>query len=52
MDTDKESTNFVHDDWLKLMFYFEHELTEGEITQETFNQMTNALMTFKQFWDI
>jgi len=34
-------------EWLKLMNYFEHELTEGEITNATYESMTNALMTFK-----
>ena len=34
-------------DWLKLMNYFEHELTEGEITEVTYEKMTQALMTFK-----
>lgn len=29
--------------WHKLFFYFEHELHEGEITEVTFNDMTDAL---------
>ncbi len=34
-------------EWLKLMNYFEHELNEGEITNATWESMTNALMIFK-----
>lgn len=34
-------------DWLKLMHYFLHELTEDEITENTFESMMDALMTFK-----
>lgn len=33
--------------WLKLMDYFEHELTEGEITNATYESMTDALMSFR-----
>jgi hypothetical protein len=36
-------------DWSALMFYFEHEFSEGEITEATFNAMTNRLMSFKKF---
>ena len=39
-------------DWLKLMNYFEHELTEGEITDKTYEVMTDALMTFKPWIEI
>ena len=34
-------------DWLKLMHYFEHELAEGEITNETYEVMTDALCRFR-----
>ncbi len=34
-------------DWLQLLFYFEHELNEGEITIATHETMTRCLDTFK-----
>lgn len=34
-------------DWLKLMHYFEHELVEGEITQATWDSMTDALSSLR-----
>ena len=34
-------------DWLKLFFYFQHESTEGEITERTYDSMMDALMSFK-----
>jgi len=33
--------------WLKLMNYFEHARCEGDITDITYDEMTNALMSFK-----
>jgi len=33
--------------WLKLMHYFELELSEGEITEATYEIMVDALMSFK-----
>ena len=30
--------------WQKLMNYFEHELDEGEITNKTYESMTDSLM--------
>jgi hypothetical protein len=38
--------------WLKLLYYFDHELSEEEITPATYNEMTNALMTFKPWISI
>jgi hypothetical protein len=34
-------------DWLKLSNYFEHELTEGEITDKTWESMTDALSSLR-----
>ena len=34
-------------DWHKIMNYFEHELTEGEITDKTWESMTDALCSLK-----
>ena len=34
-------------DWLKLMDYLDHELTEGEITQATWESMTDALSSLR-----
>ena len=39
--------NWEESEWLKLMNYFEHELTEGEITNATYESMANSVMTFK-----
>jgi len=36
-----------YNDWLRLMHYFEHELSEDEITQATFESMVDALMSVK-----
>ena len=36
-------------DWLALVNYFEHEFEEGEISETTFNHMTDRLMSFKEF---
>lgn len=36
-----------YNDWLKLMFYFEHELSEGEITEATYMAMVDCLMSIK-----
>lgn len=38
-----------YQNWLALVLYFEHEYTEGEITKETYEAMTDRLMTLKQF---
>ena len=37
----------IYNDWLKLMNYFEHELSEGEITDESYEQLVDALMSLK-----
>ncbi|MCJ7828683.1 MAG: hypothetical protein MUP81_02950 [Dehalococcoidia bacterium] len=34
-------------DWLKLLYYFEHELLENEITNATYDEMTSCLMSLK-----
>jgi len=47
MDTDVEK--LVRDRWLKLMFYFEHEASEGEISQATYEDMFECLMTLKNY---
>ena len=47
MDTDVEE--LVRDKWLKLMFYFEHEASEGEISQATYEDMFECLMTLKNY---
>ncbi len=39
----------VCNEWLKLMFYFEHELCEGEITERTYGEMTHCLMVLKNY---
>ena len=39
-------------DWTYLMFYFQHELEEGEISSTTYESMTNFLMTFKPYIEI
>ena len=36
-----------YNDWLKLMHYFLHERLEDEITEETYEDMVNALMAVK-----
>jgi hypothetical protein len=36
-------------DWLALVNYFEHEYEEGEISETTFQHMTDRLMSFKEF---
>ena len=36
-----------YNDWLKLIHYFHHELTEGEITEATYEGMIDALMAVK-----
>ncbi len=33
--------------WLKLMFYFDHELSEEEISQATYEEMVDCLMSIK-----
>ncbi len=43
----KDFPDLQFNDWLKLMFYFEHELAENEITQNTYEQMVDALMSIK-----
>ena len=35
--------------WMKLTDYFWHEYLEDEITEATYQDMTDALQTFKQF---
>ena len=39
--------DMIWNDWLALMNYFEHEFEEGEITQATFEHMTDRLVTLK-----
>ena len=36
-----------YQNWLKLYFYFEHELSEGEITEATYEKMIDCLMSVK-----
>ena len=43
----EEMPDVIYNDWLKLMFYFDHEFTEGEITAQTHNDMTERLMSVK-----
>lgn len=33
--------------WLRLMFYFDYELSEEEITVATYEQMVDCLMSIK-----
>ena len=35
------------DDWLKIMNYFEIELTQSEITNATWETLTNAMLSFR-----
>ena len=46
-DINLKFPDIKYNDWLKLMHYFEHEVLEGEITELTFNEMTDALMSVK-----
>ena len=39
--------NFRMGEWLKLMYYFDHELAEEEITVKTWEEMTNALSALR-----
>jgi len=39
--------NWAMTEWMKLMNYFEHELTEGEITNATYESLTNSLMSLR-----
>jgi len=41
--------DLVRDEWLSLMFYFQHEWDEDEITKSTFEKMTDALLTLKNY---
>ena len=47
MDTDVEE--LVRNKWLKLMFYFEHELSKGEISQATYEDISECLMVIKNY---
>ncbi len=33
--------------WLRLRYYFQHEVEEGEITEQTYQTLTNALLAVK-----
>ncbi len=44
---EKIMPNIKNNDWLKLYHYFEHELNEGEITNETWATMTDSLVSLK-----
>jgi len=46
-DIERDFPDIVYNEWLKLMHYFEHEYSEEEITEQTYNSMTNALMALK-----
>jgi hypothetical protein len=47
---DKEcKADTVFQDWLRMEFYLEHQLSEGEITVETFNELSNALQSVKPY---
>lgn len=37
------------DSWRCLAFYFELQMTEGEITEETYSLLLDHLLKFKQF---
>ncbi len=37
----------AYNDWLKVMHYLEHELLEGEITENTHNSLVSAMMSVK-----
>jgi len=37
----------IYNQWLKLVFYFDHEYSEGEISQETYEDMVDSLMAIK-----
>ena len=36
-----------YNDWLKLMHYFQHEVSEEEITNSTYEEMVDCLMSIK-----
>ena len=40
-------TEQLYQDWLRLYFYLEHQLHEGEITETTFLSLSEALMALK-----
>jgi hypothetical protein len=46
-DYKREDDELLYQDWLRLMHYFDHELAEREITEETHRQMIDALMSLK-----
>ena len=35
------------DDWLKVMHYLELEVNQGDITNETYESLTNAMLSLK-----
>ena len=41
--------DMVYNSWLKLMDYIWHELLEGEITEATYEDLSNALMAMKAY---
>jgi len=45
----EEFPKVQYNHWLKLLFYFEHEYAEEEITQTTHEQMVDALMSVKPY---
>ena len=42
-----EESDIRNSDWLKLFYYFKHELHEEEITNATFMDLTDALTTLR-----
>ena len=49
LDIGENFPDVVFNEWLKLYHYFEHELLEGEITNETYEAMSDALMAIKSY---
>ena len=41
----------IHDSWLKLMHYFVLERNQDDITEATYLDMVDALLSLKCAWD-
>uniref|UniRef100_A0A6M3KYW7 Uncharacterized protein n=1 Tax=viral metagenome TaxID=1070528 RepID=A0A6M3KYW7_9ZZZZ len=46
-DVGENFPDVVFNQWLKLMHYFDHEFSEDEISEKTYEEMVDALMSLK-----
>ena len=46
-ELERYAPDLIYGNWLKLLYYLEHERLEDEISEASYNELCNALMSLK-----